>query len=221
LTQTVPIKEEAGALTATAPPLSEPLARRTMRLSVIEGSLGMFFVNKTSGSVLTGCALHLGATPGLVASVPLLGQAFRPLAAWLVSRSGRCEGVAVGTALIGCGLWLLAAALPLLPGPAHVKGALLVALVALSGLFIAANRALWTAWMGDVVSWEVVPRWPRGRYFRLRTGVLGVVGTVASLTAGVWLDPTLAPVSFQVVLLAAASASSIESADSVFMTALT
>jgi MFS family permease len=181
--------------------LPEPLARRTMRLSIIEGSFAMFFINWTSGSVLTGYALHLGATPtalGLIASVPLLGQAVSPLAAWLVSRSGRRKGVAVGTALIGRGLWLLAAALPLLPVPTQVKGALLVALVALSSLFIAANGALWTAWMGDVVPWK-----ERGHYFGLRTGVLGVVGTAANLIAGVWLDRTLAPVSFQVVLLVA------------------
>ena len=208
MTQTVPSPAEAGTLEATSPPLPVPaallpelLARRTMRLSVIEGSLAMFFINWTSGSVLTGYALHLGATPGalgLIASVPLLGQAVSPLAAWLVSRSGRRKGVAVGTALIGRGLWLLAAALPLLPGPAQVKGALLVALVALSGLFIAANGTLWTAWMGDVVPWK-----ERGRYFGLRTGVLGVVGMGANLIAGVWLDRTLAPVSFQVVLLVA------------------
>jgi len=49
-----------------------------MRLSILEGSFAMFFINWTSGSVLTGYALHLGATPtalGLIASVPLLGQA--------------------------------------------------------------------------------------------------------------------------------------------------
>ena len=172
-----------------------------MRLSVIEGGFAMFFINWTSGSVLTGYALHLGATPGtlgLLASVPLLGQAVSPLAAWLVGRRGRRKEVAVGTALIGRALWLLAAALPLLPGPAGMKGALLVALVALSSLFIAANGALWTAWMGDVVPWK-----ERGRYFGLRTGVLGVVGTAANLIAGIWLDRTQAPVSFQVVLLVA------------------
>jgi MFS family permease len=175
-----------------------------MRLSVIEGGFAMFFINWTSGSVLTGYALHLGATPtalGLIASVPLLGQAVSPLAAWLVGRRGRRKGVAVGTALIGRGLWVLAAALPLLPVPAEAKGALLVALVALSSLFIAANGALWTAWMGDVVPWK-----ERGRYFGLRTGVLGVAGTSANLIAGVWLDRTQAPLNFQLVLLVAVAA---------------
>jgi MFS family permease len=189
------------SLQPAASQLSEPLVRRTMRLSLVEGSVATVFINWTSGSVLTGYALHLGASPtalGLIASVPLLGQAVSPLAAWLVGRRGRRKGVAVGTALIGRGLWVLAAALPLLPVPAEAKGALLVALVALSGLFLAANGALWTAWMGDVVPWK-----ERGRYFGLRTGVLGVVGTAANLIAGAWLDRIQAPLSFQTVLLTA------------------
>jgi MFS family permease len=172
-----------------------------MRLSLFEGGFAMFFINWTSGSVLTGFALQLGATPtalGLLASVPLLGQAVSPLAAWMVGRRGRRKGVAVATAVVGRGLWVLAAALPLLPVPAAVKASLLVALVALSSIFIAANGALWTAWMGDVVPWK-----ERGRYFGLRTGVLGLVGTAANLIGGMWLDRMQAPLSFQVVLLTA------------------
>lgn len=172
-----------------------------MRLSLIEGGFATVFINWTSGSVLTGYALHLGATPtalGLIASVPLLGQAVSPLAAWLVGRRGRRKGVAVATALTGRGLWVLAAALPALPVPAEARTALLVALVALSSVFIAANGALWTAWMGDVVPWK-----ERGRYFGLRTGVLGIVGTGANLLAGAWLDRVASPLSFQVVLLTA------------------
>ena len=181
-----------------------------MRLSVIEGGFAMFFINWTSGSVLTGFALQLGATPtalGLIASVPLLGQAVSPLAAWLVGRQGRRKGVAVATALIGRGLWVLAAALPLLPVPAEARSALLVLLVALSSVFIAANGSLWTAWMGDVVPWK-----ERGRYFGFRTGVLGIVGTVANLVAGAWLDRVQAPLNFQVVLLVAVASGMVAAA---------
>jgi len=42
--------------------------------------------------------------------------------------------------------------------------------------------------MGDVVPWK-----ERGRYFGLRTGVLGIVGTAANLAAGAWLDRVQAP----------------------------
>ncbi len=178
--------------------LPEARARATMRLSIFEGGFAMFFINWTSGSVLTGYALHLGATPtalGLIASVPLLAQAVSPLAAWLVGRRGRRRGVAVLTAAVGRGLWAVTPLLAVLPAPNEARVALLVAVVALSSVFIAANGSLWTAWMGDVVPWK-----ERGRYFGLRSGIHGVIGTVANLLAGVWLDRVAAPLNFQVVL---------------------
>ena len=45
-------------------------ATRTMNLSILEGGFSMLFINWTQGSVLTGYALYLGATPfelGLIA----------------------------------------------------------------------------------------------------------------------------------------------------------
>ncbi len=41
------------------------------------------------------------------------------------------------------------------------------------------------------------------RYFGLRIGVLGMVGTVANLIAAAWLDRVQAPLGFQPVLIAA------------------
>ncbi len=79
--------------------------------------------------------------------------------------------------------------------------------MAFSSLFIAANASLWTAWMGDVVPWK-----ERGRYFGLRTGVLGLVGMGANLLAGVWLDRVAAPFNFQVVLLGAVVAGGVAAA---------
>lgn len=190
----------AEADATLTPALPEPQARRTMRLSIIEGGFSMFFINWTAGSVLTGYALHLGATPaelGLIGAVPLLAQAASPLVAWLAGRAGRRRGVAVAAAVLGRLLWLLAAALPAL-APPEARVGWLVALVALSSVFIAGNATLWTAWMGDVV-----PPRERGRYFGLRTGVLGVVGTAANLAAGAWLDRVASPLDFQVVLLVA------------------
>ncbi|ULH17249.1 MFS transporter (plasmid) [Deinococcus sp. KNUC1210] len=178
------------------------LARRTMRLSMYEGGFAMFFINWTSGSVLTGYALHLGASDtalGLIASVPLLAQAISPVAAWLAARRGSRRTTAVLCAVVGRGLWLLTPLLAVAPLPGEGRAAALLAVVAVSSLFIAANGALWTAWMGDVVPWK-----ERGRYFGLRTGVLGVVGTLANLLAGFWLDRVAAPLNFQVVLTVAA-----------------
>ncbi len=175
--------------------------RRTMRLSVVEGSFTQVFLNWTSGAVLIGYMLHAGARHSeiaLVGAVPLLAQIASPGAAYLAATLGRRKLLTVLMALVSRGSWLLAAALPSLPLPQALQPAILVALVLVASFFLAGNGTLWTAWMGDVV-----PERERGRYFGLRTGVTGVVGMLANLGAGWWLDRVAAPLSFQVVLVAA------------------
>ena len=175
--------------------------RRTMRLSVVEGSLTQVFLNWTSGSVLIGYMLHVGARPAeiaLVSAVPLLAQVASPGAAYLAAVLGRRKLLTVLMALISRLSWLLAAALPALPVAPELRPAFLVGLVLVASFFLASNGTLWTAWMGDVV-----PERERGRYFGLRTGITGVIGMLANLAAGAWLDRVAAPLSFQVVLVVA------------------
>ncbi len=174
--------------------------RRTMRLSVLEGSLTQTFLNWTSGSVLIGFMLHLGASPAeiaLVGSVPLLAQVASPAAAYLAAAFGRRKLLTIAMALVSRLTWLLAAALPLVPMPDAWRPTVLIFVVLVSSFFLAANGTLWTAWMGDVV-----PERERGRYFGLRAGVVGVVAMVANLAAGAFLDRVGAPLSFQAVLIA-------------------
>ena len=171
---------------------------RTLRLSVVEGSITQIFLNWTSGSVLIGYMLFLGASPtqiGLISSVPLLAQVMSPLAAWLAALAGRRKGLTIAASLLGRGLWLLAAFLPALGVPAALQPTFMVALIMVSSLFQASAGTLWAAHMGDVV-----PDTRRGRYFGLRTGIVGVVGMSASLGAGWFLDHVAAPVNFQMVI---------------------
>jgi MFS family permease len=171
-----------------------------MRLSVLEGSLTQVFLNWTSGSVLIGFMLHLGAAPAeiaLVGSVPLLSQIASPAAAYLAAAFGRRKLLTVAMALVSRLTWLLAASLPLVPMPDAWRPTVLILVVLTSSFFLAANGTLWTAWMGDVV-----PERERGRYFGLRAGIVGVVAMVANLAAGAFLDRVGAPLSFQVVLIA-------------------
>ena len=101
--------------------LSEQAVRRTLKLSVLEGSLVQLFLNWTTGSVLIGYILHLGASKtaiGLVMSVPLLAQLASPFAAYLGGVAGRLKGVTALCAFLGRALWLFAALLPLLGIPA-------------------------------------------------------------------------------------------------------
>ena len=174
--------------------------RRTMRLSVLEGSLTQTFLNWTSGSVLIGFMLHLGASPAeiaLVGAVPLLSQVASPASAYLAAALGRRKLLTVAMALVSRLTWLLAAALPLVPMPDAWRPTVLILVVLISSFFLAANGTLWTAWMGDVI-----PERERGRYFGLRAGIVGVIAMVANLAAGAFLDRVGAPFSFQAVLVA-------------------
>lgn len=185
------------------PPAPEPdsAIKRTLRLSIFEGGVTQVFLNWTSGSVLIGYMLYLGASPrdiGLVASVPLLAQVMSPFAAYLAALAGRRKYLTVATATIGRGLWLLAALLPQLGVADAQRPTFLVTLVLFSSLFQASAGTLWAAWMGDVV-----PDVRRGRYFGVRTGIVGMVGMLANLGAGWFLDQVAAPVNFQVVIIVA------------------
>lgn len=174
------------------------LVRRTMRLSIVEGGLMQVFLNWTTGSVLVGYLLALGATPlhiGLVGSVPLLSQLASPFGAWAAEVLGQRRLVATLLGVIGRLSWLLAVFLPQLGVPAALQPSVIVVLVLFASAFQSATGTIWTAWMGDVV-----PDDRRGRYFGMRTGVLGVVGMAANLAAGAFLDRVAAPLSFQVVL---------------------
>lgn len=172
--------------------------RRTLSLSVLEGGLVQVFLNWTTGSVMVGYMLHLGASPtelGLIGSVPLLAQLVSPFAAYFGGLAGRLKGLTVLTALLGRALWLLAAFLPLLGVPEPLRPTFIVGLVLVSSLFQASTATLWTSWLGGVV-----PPLRRGRYFGFRAGVVGVVGMTANLGAGWLLDRVSAPLNFQLVL---------------------
>lgn len=188
-----------AALLPVRKPIDETKAvRRTLRLSLFEGALVQAFLNWTTGSVIIGYMLHLGASPtelGLIASVPMLAQLVSPFAAYLAGIVGQLKGLTALTAFVGRILWLLAALLPLLGVPTELQPAFIVVLVMVSSLFQASTATLWSSWMGGVV-----PESQRGRYFGFRAGVVGIIGMVANLGAGWFLDHMGAPLGFQIVL---------------------
>ncbi|UCH24927.1 MAG: MFS transporter [Trueperaceae bacterium] len=189
--------------------MSESALIRTLKLSIVEGSLSQIFLMWTTGSVLVGYMLHFGATPSqiaLVSSVPLLAQLFSPLAAWWATRLPGRRIFATSLALFGRCLWLVAAVLPSLAVDASLMPVYLLILVGLSSVFQAALVVVWTDWMGDVV-----PEDKRGRYFGIRTGLVGVIGMIGNLAAGRFLDAFAAPESFQIILGAAVVVSIIAS----------
>ena len=178
-------------------PPGDPV-RRTMRLSIYEGSVTQIFLTWTTGAVLIGYLLHLGASPteiALVGSVPLLAQVMSPFAAFLAGNFGHRRLLTAAFAIVGRVGWIVAVILPQLPIAPEARAAVLVVIVLVSSVFQASAGTLWSSWMGDVVPEDV-----RGRYFGFRTGIVGVIGTAANLGAGWFLDRVAAPLSFQVVL---------------------
>jgi hypothetical protein len=110
---------------------------RTLWISILEGAITTVFLSWTSGAVLTGYLLYLGAGPLILAaaaSVPLLVQMANPLLAWVVSRQTRRLRFIGVMATIGRGVWLLAVLLPLLGLPPAWWPLVMLGLMAFSSL---------------------------------------------------------------------------------------
>lgn len=143
--------------------------------------------------VMTGYALWLGAPPvalAILGALPMVGQMAAPLA--LFFRGSR-KDLSANLSVFGRGLFVLALFVPLMPEAWRIPGLLTIA--ALSQFILAPVNVLWTSWMADLV-----PDQLRGRYFGLRNGVLGLVGTLGNLAAGSLIDATGKPLGFLLVL---------------------
>lgn len=171
--------------------------RRTLWVSILEGSFTVFFLTWTTGAVLTGYLLALGAGPRVLAaaaSMPLLVQLASPLMTALSGHVRRRTSYLQWVTSLGRGLWIIAVFAPLF-GPLGWPPALvMVGLVAVSGLLQSGVGPAWISLMADVVPEEI-----RGRYFGFRNGIMAVIAMIASLSAGWYLDHAPAPGSFQFV----------------------
>lgn len=200
--QTIVTTEECAPACAPVPLRHSPcdlraLARRTLAVSVLEGAFTNIFLTWTTGAVLTGYLIALGAGPrqlAAAASMPLVVQLFSPLMAWWASRIERRTVYMQVVTALGRGLWLAAVFLPGFGEVGLAPATLLVALVGVSGFLQSGVGPVWISLMGDVVPDEI-----RGRYFGLRNGILGIVAMLASLAAGWYLDRAPAPGNFQFV----------------------
>ncbi|GGN06505.1 MFS transporter [Thermus composti] len=167
---------------------------RSLRLSIWEGVLSALFLYWSTGVLLTGYALALGASPqalALLGALPFLAQVLAPLALFL---RGSRKALVVRLNLISRALFLPALLAPFLPEGLRVPGLLLFA--GASQLLAAPVGVLWLSWMADLV-----PPERRGRYFGLRNALLGLVGTLGNLLGGLVADALPPPTGYQAVLL--------------------
>ncbi|MFP5502212.1 MAG: MFS transporter [Candidatus Sericytochromatia bacterium] len=153
------------------------IPRDGLRISVLEGASAAVQATFTSGVVLTGFALSLGAGPwalGLLAAIPALFQFFQLVAAWALGRFGHRKAICVWGASVSRYLWLPIAFTPFLPLPAEGKLALFFTLLAIATALGQMAGIAWSDWMADAV-----PAGIRGRYFGLRNAVGALAGMVA------------------------------------------
>ncbi len=170
-------------------------------MSIYEGGLTTIFLMWTSGAVLAGYMLYLGANAfqlAMVASIPLLAQVAAPIGSWIMGMWPRPKLLTIVSAFIGRVVWFFPALMLLLPIPEGYYPLLVIAVMAVSFLFQSIAGPIWATWMG-----EVVPEDTRGSYFGFRGGVCSIVGFLAMLAAGLFLDHVEPPWNYSLVLAGA------------------
>jgi MFS family permease len=176
--------------------------RTSLDASIAEGAASEVFGACAGGTVLTGWALYLGASPvviGFLGALPLAAQVVQIPAAALTHRLG-AKRLAVATIGASRVIWLSLVALPFLHLPVSTGLAVFLAVIGIAALLGVVGSNAWTAWMGDLVPGPI-----RGRFFGRRMVYLSIAGTLTSLCAGLALD-VLGPRGFKGETLAALAA---------------
>ncbi len=159
--------------------------RRALKISTGEGMLAEVVTACAGGAVLTGYAMHLGASPvviGLVAALPQLAHLVQLPAAFTTRLLGHRRASLWMVGLSRQALLPLIA-LPFLPLGDASKQLILLGVAAFSAALGVLGNNAWVAWMG-----ELVPERLRGRYFGRRTGLCLFAGAAASAGSGLALD---------------------------------
>lgn len=161
------------------------MLRRSLRACAAEGMLAEIVAACAGASVMTGWAIHLGASPvvtGLLVAVPHVAQLFHLPAGWTTARFGHRRACLM---LVGASrqVTLPLVALPFLPISDATRLTLLISLVALAGVLAVLGNNAWATWMA-----ELVPSRIRGRYFGRRTALCTAGSAAACAAAGALLD---------------------------------
>lgn len=153
---------------------------RAMRLVMGDGMASQMMVTLTSGPLLIGLALALGASNmviGLLCAAPFLGQLLQLPAILLIERLRRRRLVTVVAAAASRVALLVAATTPLLP-PSLALPVLCGAVLAHASLGALAACS-WNSWMRDLL-----PSGRLGRFFADRLFLTTLAGAAVSYAAG-------------------------------------
>lgn len=161
--------------------------RRNLNLVILGVSFGIVFFTVVNGPPLTGFIRALGTNDliySIIMALPMLSSVFQVLAAYLFENSGyRKLSFLIGGFLRL--VWIPIVLIPLIL-PAKDNHARIIMIAILIAIYSIANSVTgvsFLSWMGDLV-----PPGIRGRFFSTRTMIFTMVGAVAGLLIGLFLD---------------------------------
>ncbi len=160
--------------------------KRSLRYAYLEGILGAPIATITSGALLTGFSLYLGATPfeiSIILALPFLTQIVQLLGPQIIDNAGDSKKVTANATLIARLLWIFIAPLPVTLIYEWNPVPLFIVISTVSLLFFNIGLNSWLLWMSGLVPGKI-----RGRFFGWRNMYVGVVSTIVLLGAGAFLD---------------------------------
>lgn len=169
------------------PVLSEREVERGLKWWTREGTAALGFWSITTSGFLAGYALAVGCNNlqiGILASLPLITQPMQLLFIPLVERVRWRKAISLFTWVPAQLLWLPMALIPFfldVPSPEAV--ALLLAIMAVRGVFVAALTCAWNSWIRDLVPQTVL-----GSAFAKRQARASLAGLAFGLAAALFVD---------------------------------
>ena len=169
------------------PTISEPELTSGLRWLTLEGAVSLGFNSITTSGFLAAYALALGADSlhiGVLAALPFLMQILQLPAISLVEKFRQRKAMAVVSWFIAQSFWIPIALIPTfmaVPGGRAIS--LLLALMAIRGLFHASTNAAWNGWIRDLVPQAIL-----GRFFSRRLAFATATGVAFSLAAALFVD---------------------------------
>jgi MFS family permease len=161
------------------------LPRTAFRALVLDGVFSQALGVLTSGALLVGCALALGASPafvGILSAIPLLAQLAHVPAIILIERVRRRKAICIGVTL-AARLMLLPLLVVPLAANRELALLLLAGFLAVSCPLGAVGGCAWMSWTSDLV-----PRARLGRVFARRQLCANLAATVAALLGAALVD---------------------------------
>lgn len=165
--------------------VKDTLPRAAFRALVLDGMFSQALGVLTSGALLVGCALALGASPayvGILSAIPLLSQLAHVPAVILIERVRRRKAICIAVTL-AARLMLLPLLLVPLTANRDLALLLLAGFLAVVGPLGAVGGCAWMSWTSDLV-----PRAHLGRIFARRQLCANLAATLAGLLGAGLVD---------------------------------